>query len=99
MSKTEAMYFPPPKSAYDQADTTPLNIDGGHVHFTKRFKYLGSILSSNLKDDDEIDARIKAGSAAFASVRKQFFGSRQIRAAHKRSAYEGARSQHSSLRL
>ena len=85
MSKTEAMYFPPPKSAYDQADTTPLNIDGGHVHFTKRFKYLGSILSSNLKDDDEIDARIKAGSAAFASVRKQFFGSRQIRAAHKRS--------------
>jgi len=89
MSKTEAMYFPPPKSAYDQADTTPLNIDGGHVHFTKRFKYLGSILSSNLKDDDEIDARIKAGSAAFASVRKQFFGSRQIRAAHKRSAYEG----------
>ena len=56
MSKTEAMYFPPPKSAYDQADTTQLNIDGGHVHFTKQFKYLGSILSSNLKDDDEIDS-------------------------------------------
>ena len=52
VSKNEAMYFPLPKSAYDQADTTPLKIDGGHVHFTKRFKYLGSILYSNMKDDD-----------------------------------------------
>ena len=37
----------------------------------------------------EIDARIKAAGAAFASASKQFFTSKQIPLTHKKTAYEG----------
>ena len=34
-SKTEAMYFPPPQQLYQDANTLPLEIDGGCVTFTQ----------------------------------------------------------------
>ena len=58
-SKTEAMFFPRPRKAYDDADTSDLHVEGGSIPFVKKFKYLGSIVSSDLKDDLELDARIK----------------------------------------
>jgi hypothetical protein len=88
-SKTEAMYFPRPRQRYEDADTSDLHIDGGTIPFVKKFKYLGSIISNDLKDDLEIDARIKAAGGAFASAAKQFFTSKQIPLKHKKVAYEG----------
>jgi hypothetical protein len=53
-SKTEAMYFPAPGLRYEDADTSPLLVDGddsGEVPFILKFKLLGSLLAYNLKDD------------------------------------------------
>ena len=88
-SKTEAMYFPPPRSSYEDANTLPLEVDGGAVTFTQAFKYLGSLVTSNLDDSAEVDARIRAASAAFALLRVQLFGCKAVKLVHKKSAYEG----------
>jgi len=88
-SKTEAMYFPAPGLKYEDADTSPLQIDGGEVPFTLKFKLLGSILAYNLKDDDEIEARIRSAQGAFQSIRIQFFSAKGIKNVHKKTAYEG----------
>ena len=88
-SKTEAMYFPPPRSSYEDANTLPLEVDGGVVTFTQAFKYLGSLVTSNLDDSAEVDARIRSASAAFASLRVQLFGCKAVKLTHKKSAYEG----------
>ena len=38
-SKTEAMYFPPPRMAYEAADTSRFYIDGtGFIDFCEKFK-------------------------------------------------------------
>ena len=83
------MYFPPPRCAYGDADTSVLKLEDGEIPFTQKFKYLGSLITSDLKEDAEIDSRIRAATAAFASIRSQFFSSKQIRTEHKRIAYEG----------
>ena len=88
-SKTEAMYFPAPGLKYEDADTSPLLVDGGEVPFTVKFKLLGSILAHNLKDDSEIDARIRSAQGAFQAIRKQFFSAKGIKNVHKKTAYEG----------
>jgi hypothetical protein len=48
--KTEAMFFPPPRRSYSEADTSRLDVlDGtgnaiGFIDFATEFKYLGSIV-------------------------------------------------------
>jgi len=38
---SEAMYFPPPQTAYDAANTSRIYIDGtGFIDFSEKFKYL-----------------------------------------------------------
>jgi hypothetical protein len=88
-SKTEAMFFPPPRCLYEDANTLPLEVDGGLVTFTRAFKYLGSLVTSNLDDSAEVDTRIKSASASFASLRVQLFSSKYVKLVHKKSAYEG----------
>ena len=88
-SKTEAMYFPAPGLRYEDADTSPLLVDGGEVPFTLKFKLLGSLLAYNLKDNCEIDARIRSAQGAFQAIRKQFFSAKGIKNVHKKTAYEG----------
>ena len=78
----------PPKQLYQDANTLPLEIDGGCVTFTQSFKYLDSILTSDLKDSTEVEARIKSASAAFASMRLQLFSSKYVKPAHKAQTYE-----------
>jgi hypothetical protein len=44
-SKTEAMYSPPPRMAYEAAETSRFYTDGtGFIDFCEKFKYLGSML-------------------------------------------------------
>ncbi len=88
-SKTEAMYFSPPRSSYEDANTLPLKVDGGVVTFTQAFKYFGSLVTSNLVDSAEVDDRIRFASAAFASLRVQLFGCKAVKMTHKKGAYEG----------
>ncbi len=70
LSKTEAMYFPPPRVDYSTAGTSRLDIrnaDGstvGFVGFTKEFKYLGSIIDSSLTSDADANMRSKMSSLA-----------------------------------
>ena len=71
------------------ADTSPIFVGGGKVTFTTSFKYLGCMISSNLSDESEVEAKIRSASAAFASLRQQFFGSKMIQPAYKKEAYEG----------
>ena len=41
-SKNEEIYFPPPRMAYEAADTSHFYIDGtGLIDFYEKFKYLG----------------------------------------------------------
>ena len=87
-SKTEAMYIPG-AGKFELADTSDLLVDEGNIPFVKQFKYLGSYITSDLKDDSDIDARIKAAGAAFASARKSFFASKDIAPEHKGIIFTG----------
>ena len=40
----------------------------GNVTFTRHFKYLGSYISYNLRDDHNVDSRIAAASASMGSL-------------------------------
>ena len=41
---------------------------GGYISYTKEFKYLGSIITQDLRDNTEIEGRIKKGQAAVAAL-------------------------------
>ena len=75
LSKTEAMYFPPPRVDYYIADTPRLdtrNADGStvcFVAFTKESKSLGSIIDSPLTSDADVDVRMKAATSAFGALK------------------------------
>ena len=75
LSKTEAMYFPPPRVDYSTADTSRLDIRNangstvGFVDFTKEFKYLGSIIDSSLTSDADVNMRIKSATSAFGALK------------------------------
>ena len=82
-SKTEAMYFPPPRSLYSTADTSRfkvLNNEGlpiGFIDFTEEFKYLGSIIHYSLTSDADVDKRIKTATATFGAL-KNIFTNRHV---------------------
>ena len=77
-SKTEAMYFPPPRTLYSTADTSRFNVlnsEGssiGFIDFTEEFKYLGSIIHHSLTSDADVDKRIKAATATFGALKNIF---------------------------
>jgi len=55
-------------------NVAPIHVDGGLVHFTYHYVYLGSIISSDLADDAECGARIAAAAGAFGCLRARIFG-------------------------
>jgi len=72
-SKTEAMYFPPPRTAYEAADTSRFYIDGtGFIDFCEKFKYLGSIPHYSLSCNADVDKRIASATAAFGALKNIF---------------------------
>ena len=66
-SKTEAMYFPPPRTAYEAADTSRFYVHG--TGFTDFCEKLGSILHSSLTSDADVDKRIASATAAFGALK------------------------------
>ena len=56
---------------YDRLDETQnFPVADGFVSFTRTFKYLGSLISYNLRDDDDITARLAAANAAMGRMNK-----------------------------
>jgi hypothetical protein len=89
-AKTEAVFYPSAAKIKnpDPLDTQDIEVDGGTVSFTDKFKYLGSIIADKLTDEAECDARISAASKAFGALKTQLFGVRHICTRAKKHAYE-----------
>ena len=73
-SKTEAMFFP---GAGRKEDATTIDKEADIMireqefySYTKKFKYLGSICTPSLKDDEDIKRRISQACGAFAQAEK-----------------------------
>jgi exonuclease III len=69
-SKTEAMYYPPTleeaskmKNETPGEDEATFTVDEGYITFTRKFKYLGSVITQDLKDNDDISRRINQANA------------------------------------
>ena len=55
---------------YDRLDETKnFPVADGFVSFMQTFKYLGSHISYNLRDDDDITARIAAANASMGALK------------------------------
>jgi hypothetical protein len=73
-SKTEAVFIPPPRRLYSDADTSRLGVLDylgnviGFIDFTTEFKYLGSIVHHSPTSDSDVDKRIRSASAAFGAL-------------------------------
>jgi hypothetical protein len=86
-SKSEAMYVSPNftedlKTSSSSNITSRFIVKDGYIDFTDKFKYLGSIISNDLKDDSEIDARIKKATSQIGAL-KNFFKCKRISLATK----------------
>jgi exonuclease III len=88
-SKTEAMFIPSDFSHYVDGDTSRLMIGNGFVYFCQKFKYLGSLITSCLTDDCEVEKRIVSASCAFGAIRKSVFDCKLISNCAKKLAYQG----------
>jgi hypothetical protein len=74
-SKTEAMFFPPPRRLYSGADISRLGVldylgnAAGFIDLSTEFKYLGSIVHHSLTSDADVDKRINSAPAAFGALK------------------------------
>ncbi len=56
--------------AYDELDETKdIEVGDGHVTFSRSFTYLGSTISYNLHDDDDVTACIAAAKASMGALK------------------------------
>jgi hypothetical protein len=54
---------------YDKLDDTKdIAVDNGYVTFTQLFKYLGSLITYNLHDDEDDTARVAAATASMGAL-------------------------------
>jgi hypothetical protein len=91
-SDTVAIYFPPPRRLFSDADTAGLGIldylgnPVGFIDFATKFKYLGSIVHHSLTSGAGVDKRIRLESAAFGAL-KNILTNKDIDLKAKGSAY------------
>ncbi len=54
---------------YDKLDETKgISVDKGYVTFTQSFKYLGSLISYNLCNDEDVTAQVAAATASMGAL-------------------------------
>ena len=95
-SKTEVLFVPAPANTYTDPETFD-NVDlsnvqlGNNTFFpiVKTFCYLGSILTYDCSDTEDVTRRIAKASGAFGAVRSQLFTSRNVSFEAKKFVYEG----------
>ena len=95
-SKTEVLFVAAPPSAYinpttcDDVDLSNVDLGNGYYFpIVLLFCYLGSIFTSDGKDDEDVKARIDAASGAFGSMRDSLFSNASATMASKKIVYEG----------
>ena len=73
-SKSEALYIS--KCFNDDNTILPdsIRIEEGTIKFCQQFKYLGAIISNDLRDEIEIETRIKKGNAQFGALKNVLLG-------------------------
>ena len=73
-SKSEALFIP--KSFQEENNPLPDSIitNEGTIKFCQQFKYLGSIVTNDLRDDVEIESRIKKANAQFGALKNVLLG-------------------------
>ena len=86
-SKTECMFFPPSGFKYEDADTSSVEVNNGYYTFCKRFKYLGSIITWDLKADDDVKTRIRCATSAF-NLMRNVLKSKLVKASRKAQLYK-----------
>ena len=56
---------------YDNLDKTQnFPVADGFVSFTRTFRYLGSLISYNLRDDDDITSRLATANASMGRLKE-----------------------------
>ena len=95
-SKTEILFVPAPAKTYSEPETFD-NVDLSNVQLgndtffpvVKKFCYLGSILTYDCSDTEDVTTRIAKASGAFGAVRYQLFSNRNVSFEAKKFIYEG----------
>ena len=77
-SKTLAMLVPARGHDPSEDETSPFTVDdeGGAVTFTDTFRHLGSVLSSDLTDDSDIQQRLRSAAATMGQLKQTLFCSK-----------------------
>lgn len=75
-SKTEVLCCP---TRMDPINEEFEVTEGGMITFTDSFKYLGSYISKDLKDDINAEKRIQAAGKAFGAIRHRLFRAHGLR--------------------
>ena len=95
-SKTEVLFVAAPPSTYkdpstyDNRDVSNIELGGGRFFpVVERFCYLGTILTRDCKEDENVTAHIDAAGGAFGSMRKPLFSNASICFQAKKVVYEG----------
>ena len=56
---------------YDKLDETrDIDVEDGYVTFTRSFRYLGSMISFNLRDNEDITAQVAAATASMGALKE-----------------------------
>ena len=94
-SKTEVLFVSKPPKCYldpttfDGVDLSDITL-GEHTYFpiVTKFCYLGSYITRDCKDIEDVNNRLKKAGNAFGSLRKPLFSSRSISDSAKSAAYQ-----------
>ena len=75
---------------YDDCDLSPVMVGGGnYLPIVAVFQYLGSILSRNCQDEEDVEARVDLAAGAFGTLRDCLFSSPRICIVAKAIVFEG----------
>jgi hypothetical protein len=95
-SKTKLLFVAKPFHSYnnpptfDDADLSLLMIDNQKfIPVVNSFCYLGSMVTTDLKDSTDVNTRIKKSSKAFGSLRRGVFTSKSVSFKAKKAIYTG----------
>ena len=77
-------------STFDSINLDDIILEGNcYIPVIKEFRYLGSLLCRDCKDDSDIISRIVKAGNVFGALRKCIFGNKNVSRAAKKAAYEG----------
>ena len=93
-SKTEILFCSKPRflfndpESFDNTDLSDVIVDDHrYIPIVDKFKYLGSVITRGVTDEQDIDTRILKASNAFGSLRSSLFGSKHVNISVKGCVY------------